>query len=128
MHHYEYSTDGTTWKLFTEMFEIEHDLKNLTLGNGDILLVKATPPINGVYIIQADGLKLWRGIFKKRKIRVEHAIEVLVGNPEDGTEKIYRHSTEDYDELYRIFENFILHQKLPAYEMWEDFTDIVLSK
>ena len=126
MYQYEYSTDGTTWKLFTEMFEIEDDLKKLSLGNGDIFLVQATPPIHGVYTIQADGLKLGRGIFKKSNIKVDHTIEVFVGNLEDGTEKIYRHSTEDYNELYRIFENYILHQKLPTYELWDDISDVLL--
>jgi len=123
MYKYEFSTDGATWKEFTEMYEIEADLKRLTLGNDDIFLVEAIPPIDGVFTIQADGVTLRKGIFKKRDIKVEHAIEVLVGDPEKETEKIYRYSTDNYDELYNIFENYILYQKLPTYELWDDMSD-----
>jgi len=53
-------------------------------------------------------------------------IEVLVGC-EDKTEKVYRYSTDSYEELYHLFENYVFYQKLPAYELWEDVTLAVLG-
>ena len=131
MHRYEYSVDGTTWKTFSEMYEIESDLKQLLLGDMNIFLVNSIPPVDGVFTIQADGVKTWRGIFKKRDIKTLHGIEVLIGDVDDAgnvlnTEKIYRLDCADFDEVYQIFENYILHQKLPAYEQWEDMSDIRL--
>jgi len=127
MQKYEYSTDGETWQVFHEMSEIEQELEKLTLGNADIFLVEAIPPIAGVVTLQADGVKIRRGIFKKREVGVEHAIEVLIGDL-DEIDQIFRYTTEDFKELYNIFENFITYQKIPAYELWEDFTHTAFWK
>ena len=127
MYTYQASTDGKTWRTITHISEIDDDLNQLTLGNADILLLTSTPEIDGINTIQADGVKIWDGIFKKRNIRTCHTIEILKWD-EANNEKIYRHHTEDYNELYTIFENYIMHQSLPAYERWEDATNDILGR
>jgi len=121
---YRVSTDGKKYHEFSEMAEIQEDIKQLQKGEGNIIVVENSPSINGVSAIQADGVKLWKGIFKKRNVRIEHAIEVLIGHGTQ-TEKIYRTTTESYDEVYQLFEAYIKFQKVPDYSLWEDITGIL---
>jgi len=58
MYTYEVSTDGITWRVFSEMHEIDLSLKQLSEGHAEILIVKTTPSISGVSTVQADGVKL----------------------------------------------------------------------
>jgi len=127
MHTYQASMDGKTWRTVTSMTDIEPDLKQLSLGNPNFLQIYCYPPLNGVDTIQADGVKHSEGIFKKRNIRIEYAIEILKWDEGDN-EKIYRYITEDYNELYNMFENYLLYQTLPTYELWKDVTNDILGR
>ena len=127
MYTYEASIDGKNWRTFTNVIEVEGDLHRLALGNSDIFLIRSTPQIDGISTVQANGVKLWDGIFKKRNIRIEHTIEILIGD-EHETKKIYRHITDEFQEVYAIFKNYIMNQKLPEYEQWVDMTREILGR
>lgn len=118
-----YEDDGRSKeRTFKEFGEIAHELRRLQEEKGYIVIVEVSPPVSGACYMQAVNDSYSEGIFKKREIG-SFTIELNTIDVND-LPKQYAYHTSDFEEIEKIFMEFVSFQKLPPFLEWDDISEI----
>ena len=98
--------------------ELSSAFQRLQTIDGAFIVVETLPPINSVSAIQV-ACTLGRKRIRKPRVEYYHVEVLPSGNGESGVIEIYSQRLESFEEVSKIFTDFVEQQKVPDVSSWE---------